>query len=430
MTKRISIMVMSLLLLLSTLLLGACGDGGSDTPETTESGEVAYTVTVKDALGKPYTSGIVVKFMQNGTQVGMQVVNQDGVAQKVMAKGDYTVELQYTDGNASYYYDPTNVSLSADKSELDIVLAHKQDESAQTLFATSVATGSGREYEAFSVFAGSNYVTLATDDRNYFLFIPTQAGLYEFSVSGGSANIAYYGSPHFVQKQHAGDEPVVDNKFQINVKADMIGNNGTGTTVLVIGMDSVDNTTTCMLNIDRVSDPILGIEDEPWSTYQPTVELSPFVLEEGTKLGEFDLTASSDTYHLVYNETDGFYHLNSVDGPLVLVRLTEKSQYLDELSTVIEKSHVCRYFFDENGGFVKKESYNECLQAYVDHADEVTGTYPLTEDLKYIIQQRGDYVGWWEKGTGFYLFRDGAGNPLTDLNTEIAWLFLCCYVTE
>lgn len=430
MMKKIKIVMLAALLLFSTLLLGACGDGGDKEPETTESTEATYTVSVKDALGKPYNSGIVVKFMQNGTQVAMQVVNEGGVVEKVLTKGDYTVELQYTDSEASYFYDPTNVSLSADKTELDIVLAHKQGESVQTLFATSPTTGSGREYEAYSAKAGSNYVTLETDDRNFFLFAPTEAGLYEFSVSDGSANIGYYGAPHFVQKQHAGDEPVVDNKFQINVKADMIGTNGTGTTVLVIGLDSVDGTTTCMLNINRVGDAVLGLEDEPWSTYQTTVDLAPFVLAEGTKLGEFDLTASTDTYTLVYNEEDGFYHMNTADGPLVLVRLTEKSQYLDPIKTVIEKSHVCKYFFDDNGGFVKKESYNECLQAYVDNADETTGTYPLTEDLKYIIQQRGDYVGWWESGAGFYLFYDAAGNPMSDLNTEIAWLFLCCYVVE
>ena len=141
-----------------------------------------------------------------------------------------------------------------------------------------------------------------------------------------------------------------------------------------------------------------------------------------------DITAAS--YTLVLNETDGFYHLNTADGPLVLVNLGDvsKRQYLDSFETIIGKSKVCKYFYDENGEFVKKETYNECLQKYIDVMDKSKGVYPLTEDLKYIIQQRGDYYGWFNPELTQYLFKDENGNLVPGVNPEISWLFMCSYI--
>ena len=84
-------------------------------------------------------------------------------------------------------------------------------------------------------------------------------------------------------------------------------------------------------------------------------------------------------------------------------------------------------FYDEDGNFVKKESYSELLLEYIELADTETGVYPLTEDLKYIIQQRGEYVGWWDAESPNFIFKDATGLPVEGLNTEIAWLFMCCY---
>ena len=64
---------------------------------------------------------------------------------------------------------------------------------------------------------------------------------------------------------------------------------------------------------------------------------------------------------------------------------------------------------------------------YIEYADEDNGVYPLTEDLKYIIQQRGDYVNWWNPESAGYMFKDESGVNLTNINNEIAWLFMCCY---
>ena len=382
--------------------------------------EMTYRVKVTDSLGMPYTTGVVVRFLQGGSQVAMQVVNNDGVAEKTLATGDYTVELTFTGDTEDYHYVKEGLTLSAKQTELTVVLSQAVNSEAVSLFAN------GEDNDAYGIGVGSTYVELTAGKRNYFLFTPEVAGTYEFSTTDGDAQLGYYGAPHFVQSDNAAE--VVDNKFTISVSASMIGTNGTGTTVIVIGVDSTvaEN---CILNIQRIGDPEHTISDEPWMIYQTTAKLSDYKLPAGAVLGEFDLTAKTDAYQLVYNATDGFYHLNDANGPLVLMRLGEKSQYLESFQKILETSGVVKYFFDENETFVKKESYSECLLEYIAHMDEDTGVYPLTEDLKYIIQQRGDYSGWFDPKANLYLFKDVNGDNIPGINTDIAWLFMCCYIS-
>ncbi len=381
-------------------------------------GKAVYSVTVTDALGEPYTTGVVVQFLSGGEQVALQVLNEQGVAEKKLPRADYTVELVFTGDAEDYYYEKDGLTLSATDTKLTVTLAYSSAGEPVSLYAA------GEEHNAYTVNAGSTHVDL-TAGRNYFLFSPTVAGTYEFSVSNNNAIIGYYGAPHFVQENSAAE--VVDNKFTISVSASMIGTNGTGTTVIVIGLDS-DAASDSMLNVKRTGDPERTLEDEPWMIYQKTVALSEYKLPEGAVLKDFDITASTNTYNLVLNENDGYYHLNSKDGPLVLLWLGEKTKYLESFEKILESSGVSKYFFDEDGEFVKKESYSECLLEYIEYMDEDKGVYPLTEDLKYILQQRGEYSGWWDPDANLYLFKDSDGNNLPGINNDIAWLFMCCYI--
>jgi len=417
----------SVLTLMLALLLVAC-NGGQGSGNTPTSADAPYRVTVVDASGVPYTEGVIVRFLQNGQQAAMQPVNAQGVAEKTLTRGDYTVELIFTDTDATYYYDQTDLTLSAEKTELTVTLSYGAVDTGRTIYV------GGEEHPTWAVSVGGTFVKLTPGKRTYFLFTPTQAGAYRVSCKEAGTAVGYYGAPHFVQELSITE--VVDNAFDVSIRADMIGSDGTGTSVLVIGVDS-ESAQQAVLDIVRTGDPERTVEDEPWTVYQPTAKMDPYKLPAGASLKEFDLSAK-EPYSLVLNEQDGFYHLNSADGPLVLVRLGAKSggsKYLDCFETIISKSGVTKYFYDENGEFLKKESYTECLSKYIGYQDQSTmeqhagcmdpdtGLYPLTEDLKYIIQQRGDYAGWWELGAGMYLFAE-----LPTVNTENAWLFMCCYI--
>ena len=96
--KRTMKTVLWLLVATAMMLSLLCGCGGkTETPGgTAQVPADGYRVKVVDALGTPYTQGVVVQFMQNGASAGMQVVGADGVAVKSLPDGEYTVELSFT----------------------------------------------------------------------------------------------------------------------------------------------------------------------------------------------------------------------------------------------------------------------------------------------------------------------------------------------
>lgn len=421
-------MIALLLAMVLAFGLAACGGNdapAADAPEVDAPAAGSYQVKVVDTFGEPITSGVIVRYMQNGQQVSMQVVNEEGIVTKDLADGEYTVELQFTDKEAAYYYDQTDLKLASASDSLEITLYNALAGETRALFAYSPAVDGNKEYEVYNVSVGGTYVELVPGERNYFLFTPTEGGMYEFSVQNSDAVIGYYGAPHFVQ-QFTMIEPV-DNVITESIRDSMIGNNGTGTTVMVLGLDAAEDTS-AILTVRRIGDPEWSVEDEPWHVYKATHTLTPYV-HDGSALGEFDLKAATDTYNLVLGD-DGYYHMDTADGPLVLVRLGEASggsKYLDAFQVITDHSGVTKYFYDEEGNFVKKESYTECLMEYYEYMDEETGLYPLTEDLKYIIQQRGDHYGWFDVEGPGYIFLDENNNPIRDINHEISWLFYCCY---
>lgn len=405
------------LALAALLSIAACQDTQkpTDPPTDPAPAEISCTVKVVDALGAPYTDGVIVRFLQGGSQAAMQPVSAEGVAAKTLPAGEYTLDLVFTDSNAKFHYDVSGLTLSAENTEAQIVLARLPGDEVYQLYAPD------GEYQAPIIGAGCYHFEFRAG-MNYFLFRPTEPGTYVFSLPGTKAVIGYYGMPHFVQSQSALE--VVDNTVTLSVKASMISDSDAS--FYVIGAQA-DAACTGTLAIQRTGDPQWDISDEPWIVYGTTADLAPYTLPEGAKLESFDLTAETGAYTLV-KAADGTYHLGSAEGPAVLVYLGEKTAYLDDLVTVATNSAVCKYFYDEAGNFLKKESYNECLLQYAEVMDETAGVYPLTDDLIYILQQRGDYYGWWDMSAGTCIFLDANGAPIPGINPEIAWLFACCYI--
>ena len=396
-------------LLCSAMFLVACG-----------SKEAEYKVTVKDALGNTYGKDTIVEFYNGEEKVGMQICGEDGVAVKKLEKGTYSIKVTSTDKKVTYHYEVVEVSGS--KTEAEVIVSNMINEEPIVLYV------GGNESDAYNVAAGCTNVELKKDGRNYFLFAPTEAGTYEISVAGSTkTEIGYYGAPHFVQENNVGE--IVDGKIVISITQGMIGAGNTGTTVLVLGVDSDADTKDAVLCINRTGDPQKTIEDTPWTIYEETVKLSKYVFPAGKKLVDFDIFSSTE-YKLVLNKEDGYYHLNDANGPVVVVYLAKDPTvpYLPCFKNVLDRSGVSKYVFDENGECTEKISYSECLLKYIDVADDNTGVYPLTEDLKTIIQERGNYVGWWDSTSAGFIFNDTAGIPIPGLNVENAWLFMCAYI--
>ena len=150
----------------------------------------------------------------------------------------------------------------------------------------------------------------------------------------------------------------------------------------------------------------------------------------------------------IYGETtdtavlgeDGYYHLNSADGPVLLVDV----DYLITLNAKLSSDIPVMYAFakDENGNTVKYD-IGEAATAYVDAAGE--DYIPLTEDLIFFYQVYGANQGWYMSGASVLFCTvdsteelDENGNPISstvdtvyhEFNTEDAWMFACVYIGE
>lgn len=283
-------------------------------------------------------------------------------------------------------------------------------------------------YYAPYVGVGSHALVLE-EGMNYVLFVPIEAGEYRICVDSPYVLIGYYGRADFVHQESLAEAD--DNAVTVTVRDGMISKDDPNSSAFVIGIRSNVAQLSCMIQIERIGDPAWDVSEEPWIVYEPTVELKEYSVPEGVSLEKFDLTASAEAYELVFNEVDRFYHLGSADGPLVLVYLTKRTAYLDELFTVARLSNLCCYFYDAGGNFTKRETYSQCVLTYAQYVDKATGVYPLTEDLKYMIQGHGGFTGWWDMDDPYNcIFRDVDGNVMEGINPELAWLFMCCYLSQ
>ncbi len=425
MNKKFACALLALVLCMS-LMMAACG--GESAQGNASGTEAEYKVTVVDANGNPYGSGVIVRFMKGAEQVTMQKVDENGTVTKVLEKGEYTVELMFTDSNMEYAYDKSNLTLTPENAEVEVSLAYALSGEGVEFYGSSEAE------IGYPVEVGCTQVPLVAGDRSYFLFTPKQAGTYEISAIGEVSGFGCYGGT-LMYVQETSIYPVENNSFTTSIRADMISESGSN--VLVIGIDS-EAADSCILSVIRTGDPAWSPNDVPYEIYQPTIELKPYTLPAGAVLKKFDLTASSDTYELVLAE-DGTYHLDSADGPQVLVLLGKNNEYTAGLKEMGSKTGIRKYFYDEEGNFLRREDYSDCLAKYTGKSvrgtvveegvmDEENGVYPLTEDLKYIIQNFGDHSGWFDLDSETSIFRDSAGMPVAGINTEIAWLFMCVYI--
>ena len=374
------------------------------TGSSTESaGDTTYTVTAAKYDGTPITDAVV-KFLQNGTQKAMQMVDANGKASVKLPSGSYTVELAFSgDG---MYYEEKDAVVTASAPELTISVTG----------AVPAATGD-KLYNGspeYTVDVGGTYVTMQADVVNYFLFTPTQSGTYQFTTSDPSAVISYQGSTSYIfDATSSTDYNAATNTFTRNVKESNLG----GTHVI-----GITGAADCILEITRIGDAVLDETDMEAEEYVPAVSPVQQTLTVSGTMTYVDLTSTAS----VVKGTDGYYHLNSADGPIVYVNLGKDARYISFYNmlgfTGFGGTSFSKVFHDENGTAVKKEDYTKCMMEYVEAIDSKTGLYPLNDDLIYMLQNGGEYKGWWDSENGNYLFED-----LPDLNTAIAWMFACCY---
>ena len=378
---------------------------------------VAYTVKVVDANGAGLTD-ILVTFNQDGNPVMMVPVDAAGTAVANLPAGEYTVTLTSSTG-ASLKFDASNAVLSEEVTETTIMVA---------------ADISGSSHESaywgnyYRISTGSVWLDL-TNTLNYntefgcymYVFYPSQTGIYRFTVSDGAV-LGYYGGVNFPNgpaKTTDGEE----GYFELTTKDGEFANGNQPTYVIGLSAKGMAEAT---ITVVRVAD---APEELPRIVYEPAAEILPFKLTGSGKLTYVNLTKAAS----IEKRADGFYYMN---GKKLYMNLSNGAPY-------ITVSNMLGVIYDPNTGewgnssmgtgmkglqyedtiVVAIEDYTQCMTDYVKASDPVSGLYPLNDDLIYMIQNCGAYMGWWNESSPNYLFSSVDG-----LNTETAWMFAVCTV--
>lgn len=418
--------------LLTGMCLTACGPNTTNEPATEPSESVAeslaleegqktsYSVTVQDYLGNALHD-VVVNVFQENEEVDMKVA-KDGKATFSLPAGNYTFTLSPTKG--TLHYDQAVCNLSPATPDVTITLYAVADKTlplvspAATPEVDAEGNGTYPTQDAPILGEGATYCELiGANEMTYFVFQPSRGGVYKVSfIADGGADIGYYGMPINIFETKLLD--TVDNTVEISVRDDSVNAETPNQTIqLVFGILPESGTTDCIVTIERIGDIQLSPADMPWQEYNAT-QVKAFEGTHGNTLVDIDVTDLD--LKVIFNESDGFYHLGTADGPVVFIRINSASPYLDSLVTITEHTRLGVYIYDDDKNFVRKESYHNMLDAYNAICDD-NGVCPLTPELEYMIKQFGNSNDWWNFSEGRHIFRDKIVPP------ETAWLFICCY---
>lgn len=401
----------------------------SSTPSSAPADDnqpVNYTVNVVDALGSP-KSGLIVGVFKDGELVNEKVA-MGGTASFSLERGYYTFEI--TSMYDQVYYSQTDCYFDDEVTSRTVAIYDYADETnKQTIWIYDETARDHISYDAVSVNEGGAYVTIDRPAMSYFIFTPTRGGIYRFSYESSKAlTIGYFGSPHNVLTICPLE--VKDGAFELEIKNDgvNIGNEG-GTTQIVIGIKSF-TVNGCVLKIERVGDAQVDLPFTDVQADKNAVKVDNYVNSEFI---DFDVTNSE--LKAVYNENDGYYHLNTVDGPVIYVRINtariESSSETETIYTFLPSfvemcgtDRLCKYFY-EDGKVVLKESYNDMFYQYEKIAGTL-GLYPLNEQLATAIKNIGEHKGWFDFDSEIHIF----GEMVTSVVKENAWLFACVYENQ
>ncbi len=384
-----------------------------------------YGVWITDGLGMPLTN-IIVNIKKDGENVKMiqykgQYVTFD------LEDGEYTVELDLEGLDVEYVYDESSCVLSPNNKSLNIKL-YRTTSDEEILY---VGVPEDKDYPASNIYSDGSYkVSLTPNALTFIIFTPQTPAIYTITYECESTlSISYHGGSFFVQGSDVSEGNSEFSKY----------NNGLAFNVYSssIGMSYVfairsTGATECVLNIQNVGDPGTRLVEAPWTPYQEDsdkVEEMKNYPQEGTyttiDLGNISISA-------VLNPDDGYYHLNSVDGPVLFLDFTTDSKYIASIYTICANQRMGTYIKDADGNIIEKRSYNELFfqcgmpDPYTtESAPEPGIRVPLTAKLAEAIQSFGNNQGWWKEGSDSNIFANAfSGLPF---NQEYAWLLYCGY---
>lgn len=389
-----------------------------------------YTVTVLDGFGDPM-QGMEVSFMSGNSEVAKVITDKDGKAVAKLISGEYTVVIPSSD---EYFAAADSYAVSDASPELEIeLICYAKD--PEMVYPGETTTGKVLA-GVYNVDVGSVRIPVEKGKIRYLFFSPAEGAVYHIYTDSDKVEVGYYGGSFFVSDTNTG---TVDEN---GVLVYEFLHTSVGSKVVLGLVSTSASVDECTLTIVKASDIEIKDVERPWEQYVPTqVPAERIQTPSGTmKFVPIEISFSTmqgtKKIEVVYNENDGFYHLHTADGPVLYVRITMSTKYLDSLKTISALTNIGRYFYDEEGKLTKKESYVDAIyidkklqpdnnnKYYSDVADKKYGVVPLNEELIYILKNAG-VDDWYKKSSPDYIF-DNTTIP-ADVMPDNAWLFACVY---
>lgn len=375
---------------------------------------IPYTVQVVDGAGLAMAD-VLVTFNRDGNPVTMAPTDATGTATVTLPAGDYKVSLTSASGAVLGHLDSEAI-LSAEKTATVITVA---------------ANIGGDNYDNaywgnyYRLTVGSSKIDLE-DTVNFvmdyeawmYVFYPGSSGIYRFTISEGAV-LGYYGGISFPNGPSKSTE--TDGYFEIVIRDGEFANGNMPS--FVLGAKSTDGKGYATMTITRVADAPAEL---PVVTYEPKATLSPFKMTQSGTLTYVDLTNKAT----ITKRSDGYYMNNkklyinlSYNAPYITFSNMMGLNYIGGEWAEASTGTGLKGLIYDGDNVVGIEDFTQCMRDYICVSDPVSGLYPLTEDLMYMIQSAGAYMGWWNAESPNYLFASVEG-----LNTDTAWMFACCYV--
>ena len=391
------------------------GENLPESPDEPEEEKTAvYTVTVTDYAQVPAAELMVAVYDAEGALVTTAVTDDNGMASFNLPRADYSVKLLGTER----FYEKSTAVFTAGKNQLLILLAEEpSDENIDFVFACD------GEY-AYAVGEGGTHVTPGAGQMGYstehgvtfYVFVPKRAGIYRFTTSNPNAEIGFWNVPSFIYNITDSLDDYADNAFTRTVQEANLG------VAYVLGVSS---DTQCALEITWLGEPGFDPDYVPYTSYVGSYVPESFGYTGGALTDVDVLHGEADDYVLVYNETDGYYHLGKEDGPVMYARLSGAGAKVS-LDLMINGDGVAggaafRATFYDQYGKLYKEDYSALMIQYISAMKQGTTVYPLTQDLYYMLSKGVVFHGWITPGNGNYLFGED------QINQDIGWMLLLCY---
>ncbi len=275
--------------------------------------------------------------------------------------------------------------------------------------------GNGTEYDRYQAVEGTYKINVTEEDqKQYIAFFPSKTGTWAIESSGGTAIInpkvsfynasaEYLGNP--VESNDDKSETDKNFYYEFEVKPKFY-------------YGVIDENDSAVVNPEYRDTFMVQIDDSTISSYPVTFDITfKFVSDYYTPDKEYTRHDVQTTETLskfpdrpsdvefktvpyaatpVYNETDGFYHIGSEDGEVIMVRITQVATRLFDTSfTLVNANRNCLLLQTVEDGEIVLYDYSDLIiNVYPQYCND-DGVYPVNQELykflnMYIVENLND----------------------------------------